>query len=242
MTRWSGRGGRRVSASASAVPAAGLWPPSSQSSAGPGRRDEGAAAQALEAGGPFGAGDGGGAGGLVHAEGAERAEGDAGVADLVGADEVGQRQVEEAVRVEVGHAAVLLPDLPVLAFDHERGEHARRLLLDDGERLGLLAADHAADAVLEDAGLLGGDLGQGLAEVLLVVDGDGGDDGEAGAVDDVGGVEAAAEADLEQGEVGRGLAHGEEGGGGGDLEEGDGLAGVGRLAAFEGGGEVGPRG
>ena len=38
--------------------------------------------------------------------------------------------------------------------------------------VGLLAADDAADAVLEDAGLLGGDLGQGLAEVLLVVDGD----------------------------------------------------------------------
>ena len=68
------------------------------------------------------------------------------------------------------------------------------------------------------------------------------DDGEAGALDDVGGVEAAAEADLEEGVVGRGLGHGEEGGGGGDLEEGDGLAGVRGLAAVEGGGEAGPRG
>ena len=48
-----------------------------------------------------------------------------------------------------------------------------------------------------------------------------------------GGVEAAAEADLEQGEVGRSLAHGEEGGGGGDLEEGDRLRPVRGLAALE---------
>ena len=113
--------------------------------------------------------------------------------------------------------------------------------LDHLERVGVLAADDAEDAGLEDAGLLAGDLGQGVAEVLLVVDGDRGDDGEARPVDDVGGVEAAAEPDLEQREVGRGLGHREEGGGGGDLEEGDRLAGVRGLAAFAASRRGGPR-
>ena len=45
--------------------------------------DQRAAAQALQAGRPFGAGDGGGAGGLVDAERPQRGEGDAGVLDLV---------------------------------------------------------------------------------------------------------------------------------------------------------------
>ena len=51
--------------------------------------------------------------------------------------------------------------------------------------------------------------------------------------DDVGGVEAAAEPDLQQQRI-RGLAReGEEGGGGRDLEEGDGLAAVRALAFLE---------
>ena len=60
-------------------------------------------------------------------------------------------------------------------------------------------------------------------------------------VDDVGRVEPAAEADLEQRAVGRRLGHGEEGGGGGDLEEGDRRAGVRRLAALERRRAAGPR-
>ena len=52
----------------------------------------------------------------------------------------------------------------------------------------------------EDAGLFAGDLGDGVAEVVLVVEGDVGDDGEEG-FDDVGGVETAAEAYFEDGDV-----------------------------------------
>ena len=48
------------------------------------------------------------------------------------------------------------------------------------------------DAVrAENAGLLAGDLGDGVAEVVLMVEGDVGDDGEQG-VDDIGGVQTAA--------------------------------------------------
>ena len=54
----------------------------------------------------------------------------------------------------------------------------------------------------EDAGFFAGDFGDGVAEVVLVVEGDVGDDGEDG-LDDVGGVEAAAQADFEDGDVER---------------------------------------
>ena len=73
----------------------------------------------------------------------------------------------------------------------------------------------------------------GVAEILLVVERDGRDDAEARRVNDVGGVEAAAEADFEQGEIGRRLGEGEKGGRRGDLEEGDLLAAIGLFAAFE---------
>ena len=52
----------------------------------------------------------------------------------------------------------------------------------------------------------------------------------SGCVDDIGGVEPAAEADLEQKIVGGVSREGEKRGGGGDLEQGDRLAGIGRLA------------
>src|SRR5665213_1845918 len=54
----------------------------------------------------------------------------------------------------------------------------------------------------EDAGLFARDVGDGGAEVLLVVERDVGDDGEE-RVNNVGGVETAAEADLEDGDVDR---------------------------------------
>ena len=83
------------------------------------------------------------------------------------------------------------------------------------------------DAVgAEDAGLFAGDGGDGVAEVVLVVEGDVGEDGEE-RLDDVGGVEAAAEADFEDGDVDLLLGEVEEGEGGEDLEE---AGGVGEVA------------
>lgn len=54
----------------------------------------------------------------------------------------------------------------------------------------------------DDACLLGGDLGDGVPEIVGVVQADGRDDHHRG-VDDVGGVPPAAEADLDDGDVDR---------------------------------------
>ena len=80
----------------------------------------------------------------------------------------------------------------------------------------------------EDASLFAGDLGDGVAEVVLMVEGDVGEDGEE-RIDDVGGVETASEAYFEDGDVDGGLGcpgaigfvscEVEEGKGGEDLEE-----------------------
>src|ERR1035441_2185204 len=79
----------------------------------------------------------------------------------------------------------------------------------------------------EDSGLFAGDFGDGVAEVVLVVERDVGDDGEEG-LDDVGGVEAAAHADFEDGDVDFALGKVEEGERGEGLEE----AGMVRELAF----------
>ena len=64
------------------------------------------------------------------------------------------------------------------------------------------------------------------------------DDGGGGRVDHVGGVDPAAEADLEEEHVGGRLGEQQQGRRGGDLEEGDRVAAVGRLAAREGVGQA----
>ena len=66
-----------------------------------------------------------------------------------------------------------------------------------------------------------------------MVERDGRDDRERRPLDDIGGIEAAAEAHLQDHRVGRVLGEGLEGGGRRDLEEGDGVAGVGALRARE---------
>ena len=77
---------------------------------------------------------------------------------------------------------------------------------------GLRGADHGA-AGLDDAGLLGGDLGQGVAQHLGVVQADGGD-GADRRVDDVGGVEPPAQPGLQHLEVHGSLLEVGEGQGG----------------------------
>jgi hypothetical protein len=76
----------------------------------------------------------------------------------------------------------------------------------------------------EDAGFFAGDFGDGGAEVVLMVESDVGDDGEEG-MDDVGGVEPAAEADFEDGDV-DGMAGAAVGGAIGEVEEGEGGEGL----------------
>ena len=83
--------------------------------------------------------------------------------------------------------------------------------------------EHAVLA--QDAGLLGSDGAEAVAEELGVVNSDVGDDGEQ-RVDDVGGVETAAEADFEDGNVDALLGVETEGDGGEELEE------AGRMREF----------
>jgi hypothetical protein len=92
--------------------------------------------------------------------------------------------------------------MPVLAVGEDRGAKPVRTRLDHLERVVLLAADDHGDAALDDARLLGGDLGERVAEELLMVHVDRRDDREARGVDDVGRVEPPAEPDLQQCHVG----------------------------------------
>ena len=69
----------------------------------------------------------------------------------------------------------------------------------------------------DDAGLLPGDLGDGVAEIVGVVDPDRGDHRDR-RVDDVGGVPAPAEPDLDDRDVDRGVGERRERHRGDDLE------------------------
>ena len=65
---------------------------------------------------------------------------------------------------------------------------------------GVLGEEDGGSAGAKDAGFFAGDLGEGVAQPLLVVEVDVGDDGDEGR-DDIGGVETAAESDLKDGDV-----------------------------------------
>jgi hypothetical protein len=91
---------------------------------------------------------------------------------------------------------------------------------------------------LGDAGLFTGDLGQGGAEPLLVVEAKRGDAGYRRVSDDVGGVEPAAHADLQHKRVGGHPGEGKKGGGGGRLEKAGSDAGQGVEHLFEEASEV----
>ena len=181
---------------------------------------QGSNAQALHPGGPGGAGHGSLAGGGVKAQMAQGGNGGAGVLDLMRTGQVGQRQVQQAGFVLEHQAAILLGDVPVLTIGEQRRAHAGGLALDHGQPfVGLRANDHR-DAAFDDSRLFKGDLGQGFAQILLMVDRDGGDDRQARG-HHVGGIQTPAQTNLQQGPVRRGAGKGEEGGGGGDFKEGD---------------------
>ncbi len=193
------RSNMEASVAASAAPPAGLWPPSSQSSipgalvaSGPRRRRcirAGHSARVIAASQ---------AGSGVF-EQAQRRQRGAGVLDLVRADQRGARQVEKAGFVLEDQAAAFLPDIPVAPEGEHRGGEAVGLGLDHPGDLGGLRADHDRHAGLDDASLLGGDLFQRLAEVLLMVEADRRDDGQRRALDDVRRVEPAAQAHFQAG-------------------------------------------
>ena len=113
-----------------------------------------------------------------------------------------------------------------LALEHRRA------------RVGL-RRDHGRHAALEDAGLLGGDLLERVAEKFDVIDRDRRDDAGERTLDHIGGVEPAAEADFEQQHVGGMAREQHEGGRGLDLEHRDRRVAVGALAFGERVGELG---
>ena len=144
--------------------------------------------------------------------------------------------------VEEGHAAVLLPDLPVVVGDRRAARRPRSARAS-------IAASASGGCRPTTQGTPGFRMPAFSPAISARVSPrycwwsseTGVMAAEPRPRDDVGRVEPAAEADLEQGPVGRGLGHREEGGGGGDLEEGDRRAAVRGLAAFEQRRRAGPR-
>ncbi len=158
----------------------------------------------------------------------------AGIGNLMRAGQGRQRQL--ALAQPVGEDEIILPprDGPFLAIAGKRRLELAGARLEDGQRVGRLRRHHHGPAALDDAGLLEGDLapacrrdaacGRRRSASSTVT---------SGCVDHIGRVEPAAEAGLQQQDVGRRAGEGEEGGAGGDLEEGDGLAAIGPLAFLE---------
>ena len=144
-------------------------------------------------------------------------------------DQRRRRQVEPREGRCHSEAARGRRHLPLTAHAKERyGELGRRVGDDLRARLAL-TADHRRHGVLQNSGLLRGDALELVAEEARVVIADRCDGREHG-IDHVGGVVAAAHADLDHREIGRHAREGEIGRDRGDLEEGDRLFLVGLLA------------
>ena len=148
----------------------------------------------------------------------DRRDRDAGIAELVAAGEARARQVEEPVLVLEDQAAALGIGDPVAIAGKDRRAEPAGIRLDHVHHRSRLRRHHHRTAPLDDPGLLAGDLRQRVAEEFLVVHRDRRDRRDQRIVDDVGRIVAAAEADLEEREVGRVIGEEEDGGGGGDLE------------------------
>ena len=131
--------------------------------------------------------------------------------------------VDRGGRTDGDHLAadayLAVHDLEVAAFDACDGVDGAGLLEEDVEDCFLLLHDDDDLAGFDDAGFFARDLFDRGAEPLGVVQGDRGDDGDAG-VDDVRGVPASAHADLDDGGVDRVVGEGRVRHDREDLEEG----------------------
>jgi hypothetical protein len=108
-----------------------------------------------------------------------------------------RRQVEQSVAVLINQAAAFFGRRPMLTGNDERRLDARGLPLDDGKGLAHLRCHRRRHAGLEDAGFLGGDLGNRIAEEIAVVERYPRNRACQRTLDDVGGIQASAEPDLE---------------------------------------------
>ena len=169
---------------------------------------------------------------------AQSGDGDAGILELVAAVKPGRGKIEQSGIVLIDQAPALLGRRPVLAGDADRRLDPHGLAFDDRERGARLRGNDRRHRALEDPRLLRRDLGESVAEVLGMVERDRGDHASPAGARYVGGIEPAAQADLEQQRVGRMAREQQEGGGGRDLEHGDRRAGIGALAFLEHGAEL----
>ena len=151
----------------------------------------------------------------------------------MGTGEGGGRKLQGLGAVRPDDAATVRGDRPFLAEARHRradfpgtvGQHRRRHRC--------LGPHHHADAGLENSRLLAGDQLDRIAQELDMVPGDRSDHGEQRPRQHVGRIQPAAKPAFDQGDVAGRLREGEEGAGGGHLEEGDGIVAVGRLALFQ---------
>ena len=123
-------------------------------------------------------------------------------ADLVRARQRRARQVEAAAADLHPQPVRRRPACPVTTVQQQGRTDLGGARLDHRQRLGLLRPDHGRHAGLQDAGLLERDAGQRVAEIALMVHRDRRDQAQAGSLDDVGGVQPAAQPGLEQHPVG----------------------------------------
>ena len=143
-----------------------------------------------------------------------------GVHRLMGAGEARQRQARAAPLVAIVERAVAGPRRPRRSPRGSQSAPAAAAASPIGAAslAGIVLRDQR-HAALGDAGFLGGDLLDRVAEEGLMVDAELGDAADDRRGDDVGRVEPAAEPDLDDAGVGGRAGEGEEGGGGGRLEE-----------------------
>ncbi len=146
---------------------------------------------------------------------------------------LGRRQIEQPLGVLINQPAALFRRGPVLSGDGKRGAHALGLPLDDRQRLARLAGDDRRHAVFENAGLLGGDLDERVAQKFVVIERQSGDDADHRALDDIGGIEPATEADFKQERIGWMAREQQKSRRGLDLEHGDRRGAILRLAFGE---------
>ena len=141
-----------------------------------------------------------------------------------------RRQIEQPVVVLINQPAAFLGRGPVLAGDDERRFNARRLPLNHGKRVAHLKGHSRRHAALEDAGFLGGNRRDGIAEKIAVVERHTRDCAHQRTLDDVSGVQPSAKPDFEQQHVGRVPREQQESRRGLDFKHGDRVTAIGAFA------------
>ena len=161
-----------------------------------------------------------------------------GIGDLVSPGKARKRQIRKAEFVLVDQPAELLVGGEILPVDRARaGKPVSRLDKHVQRPFVFLLADHDRAAALHDAGLFSRDQFDAIAEIGLVVERNRHDHRDRRLLDDIGGIEPAAEPDLENHGIGRLFGKEHEGHRRQDLEDGDLLSGIGRRHPPQGIGE-----